>query len=168
MAQVKVDFTALDKLRGRVRGLAAEAFQAKLGKALGARALELVRDGFKAERDPYGHPWAPLQTRKGKILRKTGRLMASATVRQRPHGFAVLLTAAYARTHQRGAVIRPVRARALRFRVGNRWVYAQKVTIPRRQMVPEQDTGGWGPLWLAAFQTEAQALVKQHFSGVGS
>lgn len=45
----------------------------------------------------------------------------------------------YVRTHEYGAVIKPVRARFLRFKVDGRWVMTKKVTIPARL--------GWFDTW---------------------
>lgn len=38
----------------------------------------------------------------------------------------------YARIHELGGVIRPVHAKALHFKIGNRWITTQKVTMPKR------------------------------------
>ena len=39
-------------------------------------------------------------------------------------------------------------------------VMVQKVTIPRRQMVPEQDTGGLGPRWTRAFERTIRKYIE--------
>lgn len=74
-----------------------------------------------------GRPGLNVQT--GKLRRdwfaKTGIVNGVLTVR-------VWSTTKYLPTHEFGATIRPKTARALRFKVGGRWVFAQEVTIPRR------------------------------------
>lgn len=75
---------------------------------------------------------------------RTGALEAS--IGARPIGPATAVTETdlhYAWVHELGAVIRPVRAQALRFEVAGQVVFARKVVIPARPyFVPtfDQDT----------------------------
>ena len=77
-----------------------------------------------------------------------------------PSGFYVRNNFVGVPVHQYGAIIKPVHAKALRFRTRqaatksnprgkfNPFQFRQSVRIPRRQMMPEADTGGlgnWGP-----------------------
>lgn len=41
----------------------------------------------------------------------------------------------YARTHEYGATITPKKAKALRFRIGEKWVTTKKVVIPERSFL---------------------------------
>lgn len=165
MASARVAFKGLDRLRDQIVGINSPAFRVGLSQVLAAAALKQLADEFKHERDPYGVAWAPLKLRKGKILRDTGRLAASVAVASSADGFTLSMTADYAGTHQTGKTIVPVRAKALRWRVGKRWYTAQRVVIPRRQMLPEASTGGWGPIWWPAFQRETKRYVARHFQG---
>lgn len=165
MASARVAFKGIDRLREQIVAFNNPAFRTGLSQVLAAAALKQLADEFKHERDPYGKPWAPLKLRKGKILRDTGRMAASAAVAPGPGGFTLSITASYAGTHQEGKTIVPVRAKALRWRVGKRWYTAQRVVVPRRQMLPEASTGGWGPIWWPAFQRETKRYVARHFQG---
>ena len=72
----------------------------------------------------------------GHLHRRTGRLRASITHSVRRGGGSVMgrlgTNVIYGRIHELGGVIRPVKASALRFRVGGRWVTVRRVTIPAR------------------------------------
>lgn len=45
-------------------------------------------------------------------------------------------------------------------------VYARSVKIPRRQMVPEQKTGGLGKRWMSAFERTTRRYLKELFAKV--
>ncbi len=164
MASARVAFRGLDRLRERITAASSPEFNAGLAQVLGAAALKELADEFREERNPYGEKWAPLKLRRGRILRDTGRMAASAAVSPGPNGFELSITASYAGTHQEGATIVPRRARVLRFQVGRRTYFAKRVVIPRRQMLPDA-ARGWGPIWLGAFQREARRYVARHFRG---
>lgn len=62
-----------------------------------------VQLGFRQSVDPDGKPWAPLVSRKGQILRLTGRLASSFTARPVPPGRVEAGTnVSYAVFHQQG------------------------------------------------------------------
>jgi phage gpG-like protein len=171
VAGAKVSFSGLSALKGKVQGAADPKFRADLARVLGATALKQLADEFRGERDPYGKAWAPLQLRKGKILRDTGRMAASAAVVPRPGGFELVISAHYARTHQKGALITPKKSDRLRFKAGRgrsgRWYSLKSARIPRRQMLPEPGTGGFGPIWTSAFQKQADDMIRRHFKSGG-
>lgn len=105
---------------------------------------------FDQEGAYNGHErWAPLKYREGQILSKTGTLRRSiaptnSTGVAGPSGIVehqgglikkttrVGTKVAYARIHNEGGVIRPKTAKALRFKVRGKWVFAQEVKIPKR------------------------------------
>jgi phage gpG-like protein len=103
--------------------LSLKAIDDGFGKAL------LVVEGV-SKKDFTGH----LHVRSGQLRRsiysqKTGFLK----------GFAGS-DLKYAAIHQYGGIIRPVRAMALRFKIGGKFVTAKKVTMPARPyIVPEID-----------------------------
>jgi phage virion morphogenesis protein len=138
---------ALAELTRKVRSLQGAGFKTELAQILAAEALHQVEEGFLAERDPSGRPWARFskntRRRRGsmsaaKLLRDTGRMFNSRAAAPTAGGFRLSLTAEYAAAHQYGTK-----------------------TIPRRQMVPEKDTGGLGPIWLEAFNREADSLMRR-------
>lgn len=46
-------------------------------------------------------------------------------------------------------------------------IIVSKVTIPRRQMVPEMDTGGLGPRWTRAFERTIKSYLERLFTQPG-
>lgn len=144
-----------------------------LQKRLGATAVAEAEKGVRLGRDPYGRAWKPLTSRTGKPLRRTGtNIQRSWHARETgPLTFTFGSRFKWLKTHQYGAVIKPRRYPRLRFQVEVGWrlnrrgkavrgakgaitavVFARSVTIPRRQLIPEMDTGGLGDIWGKAFE----------------
>lgn len=141
-----------------------------LQKILGQTAVSQAAIGIRLSKDPYGKPFAPLTSRKGKPLRRTGNnLQRSWTSGQEtPTTFVFGSRFKHLATHQYGAVIVPRRAPFLVF-MTEAWgrVKTKRVVIPRRQMVPEADTGGLGPRWTGAFSRQVEGFVVKTFEGTG-
>lgn len=139
-----------------------KAFQAavaKLGgvirpgilRAIGTGLVEVVQRRFEAARDPFGGAWVALNPayaaiKKGPgILRARGYLQRSITFDASGNHITIGSPMIYAGVHQFGATIKPVRAKALAFRMGGgggkggRIVKAKSVTIPARPYL------GFGP-----------------------
>jgi len=99
---------------------------------VGTAWLSLVQLGFKVGKSPYGEPWAPLKVRAGQPLRDTRRLQNSFTFVVEGGGSDALLRLGtntyYAPFHQFGAVIKPVKAKFLRFQIGGAQ-YAKALNI---------------------------------------
>lgn len=155
--QIKLsgDFAALQKFINRLSNPARVLEVAAQNMA--EEGLTLVAEGFRAERDPYGKAWKPLALRRGKILQDTGRMRSSwHHKRVTKHGFTIAPSANYAQYHQRGVgPIRPRRAKALKFRVGGKTVFAKGTKgIPQRRMVPGR--GPLPPLWRKSLTTAAR------------
>jgi phage gpG-like protein len=144
-------------------------------------ALSEVRRGFASSSDPYGKPWTPSNGFGGRTLEDTRRLHNSFTEQVvGPGRFRIGTNVRFAATHQYGATIKPVHAKLLVFEVpfahriavvsrGKRrakkfgrsgtsknLVFAKRVVVPRRQMVPEEQLG---PIWTNAFARELEALL---------
>lgn len=98
-----------------------------------------ARQGFIEGRAPDGTPWrANLEGTRPLLGR--GRLRGSLQGVARPtegRVFSNRRIFPYGSVHQRGAVIRPRRAKALRFSVQGRTVYAKRAVIPQRPFLPE-------------------------------
>jgi phage gpG-like protein len=116
---------------------------------IGEYALVRVDDSFKNETDAYGIPFKPLNSEyrdfklaklKGidKTLQSKGNLRSRFVYVVSDDGVEVGTNVIYAAVHQFGATIRPKKAEALVFRVGNppRVVKARSVTIPARPVLP--------------------------------
>lgn len=167
-------------LRRRLAQFDSPAFRATLAQVCAAAAGKFVNDGFRRGVDPYGDPWQPLASRKGKPLLDTGRLRASFATSPIPGGFRIDATASYAPFHQFGtqpsnrrARVQPIdkhgkfisRAKASKRRRGaiaiRRLSAHRHGGIPARPMVPTPEQGGIPFKWQKAFAREAKDLVKR-------
>jgi phage gpG-like protein len=100
------------KISGNIAGIRAFGQKVtKLGSSeakrsvlanVGEEAIELIREGFDSESDPYGAGWKPT-LRGGKILQDTGRLRSSFHRRSLSASRVVIGSGAkYGGYHQRG------------------------------------------------------------------
>lgn len=168
----------LEKLVQKVAELASEKERTAIAKQLGEASIAQIRLGFRQSRDPYGTPWAPNQWRGGKVLRDTGRLANSYTYQDpSPKGFSVGTNVIYARIHNYGGWIKPVKAKALRIPVpvqgpvprgvktgrggiATEFIFRKRVFIPERIQVPRK-RWGLGAIWQKAFNAAANAALKK-------
>lgn len=174
----------LETLQKRIAKLAnpgdRASFHAIASTAFAAESLKLIDDGFYKSRDPYGKQWKALTSRQGRPLLDTGLMAAAFNAKVTADGYVIdalyrnndpKYDANIIATHQYGATIRPRYAKRLRFQVrgpstkSNKrgkqsWVVTDKVVIPRRTMVPEQQFGGWGPIWSKALEIEADGIMR--------
>ena len=157
----------LARYRANLANLADMGYGHQLQGALGDEAVVQYQLGIDQSRDPYGVPYEALKTRVGKPLDDTGAMRNGARTTPSNRSFVFTVDRVGFKTHQRGATITPRFARALVFRnqASGKLVMAQKVVIPRRQMVPEERTGGLGKIWLTAFERvakrEARAILRR-------
>lgn len=118
----------------------AEIDRKKINAALGDVARESTLERFKQSKDPTGKKWQTsirADSEGGKTLIKTAQLRNSIRTKSDASGFALGTNVKYAATHQfgeKGRTIRAKKAKALRFKIGNRWVSKKevKVSIPAR------------------------------------
>lgn len=114
----------------------------KLGEIKTAHATEEIAEQlrtsaverFSTTKAPAGKTWKTsirAQESGGKTLTKTARLKTSIHATSDRSGLAVGTNTIYAATHQFGArrVIKPKKARVLRFKIGDRWYAAKQVRI---------------------------------------
>lgn len=129
---------ALPGLKAAAAGL---AHPAPLLRQIGVYLVHSTQARFNAGTDPSGAPWAPLLPAYAAIKRgpsiligagMSGGLQGSITSEVGLNSVQWGSNKIYAAVHQFGAVIRPVKAKALRFHLGPHLVIAQKVTIPAR------------------------------------
>jgi phage gpG-like protein len=160
---VRGDMHALESLRRRIESVTQAGFRRDLSDVLGAAAMKVLKDQFRASVDPYGRPWLRPKLRNGQPLRNTGAMEASANFQADESGFRLSIPVRYAMTHQRGANILPKRGKYLRFKAAGRFYTLKAARIPRRQLVPERETGGLGPIWAAAFDRAAGELLRRKF-----
>lgn len=167
---VRGDFSGLEELRRRLRGIADERFRLELSKNLGEEARTQAMYGFEHSVDPYDRAWTPLSSRVGKPLLDTGtHLRSSIAAHPTSSGFTLSTAFIGAAVHQYGAVIHAVRGRYLRFQVGGlrprghgrsrgNVVFAKRVRVPRRQFIPE---GTLGPRWSKAFDDAGELVMRR-------
>lgn len=163
-------FVQLKELRAAMQRLGTASARVDVSRVVAEQAVKLIDDGFRSSRDPYGRPWPALTSRNGRPLLDTGaHLRASLAPRVSADGFVIQTAFPGAAVHQYGAVIKPKAARALRFRAGGARprghgrgqtgavVFARKVTVPRRQYMPEGDPG---PVWGPALKRAAERALR--------
>ncbi len=131
--RIKVD--ASDATR-KVAEAAARAERPRpMFEAIGAALVTSTQRRFELGQSPDGTPWPPsirATLTGGKTLIDTSRLLQSITYEAGDAHVEVGTNVIYAAVHQFGAVIRPVAAKALRFVIGGREVFAQAAAIPAR------------------------------------
>ena len=149
---VELDAPELESLAHDLRR-ASQANRDRLMKGLAAAGESAARarvtrggPGPEGERWPPRHPLNPSRKR---LLNREGGLHDSI------EGGGDASTAhwgsnlVYSRIHQLGGVVRPRRARMLRFELGDKAFFARRVTIPPRPYI------GWG----AAERREAARVI---------
>jgi phage gpG-like protein len=135
---VRGDIHDLAQLRQRLAALDSQSFRDQVSRRMGAEALKLVQDGFRAQANPYGQPWKPLKHRKGRILQDSGRMASSFFFAVIPQGFRLSDGASY-------------------------WVFHQLGTkhLAQRMMVP-MPARGLGPKWTLGFSRIARNIIRDH------
>ena len=145
------DFRGLDRLLRALDRLTQPGAMREVSRVAAEGAMSALMDRFRTATDPWGRPWRPslrAQLEGGQTLSDTGRLRRSFSVQSvSERGFVIGTNVRYAAAHQFGAVIRPRRARYLRFRLAGgrgtrkggrgRWVTASRVELPARPFFPE-------------------------------
>lgn len=144
-------------------------------RAVNRRLLTLVRDGFRSGTDPWGRRWAPLAVRSGQPLRDTGRLRNSFVGRATDDEAVIGTNVCYAVVHQMGTTITagkpsgnnvcgytPKGAPFLQFKTPGGFVRKKSVEIPRRAMLPIDESGQatlpdtWSDAVLETLQTHIE------------
>lgn len=152
---------ALEQLKERLAYAARGAFLPELGARVGAAILKEIADEFRQSRNPYGVAWAPVfrNRRRDRVARArrakagkpvkadkplidSGRLRASPVARMVGTNVHVALPVDYASYHQLGTK-----------------------RIQRRQILPEDETGGLGTLWTLAITRESNAVMEKMLKG---
>lgn len=135
-AGIRIKLEGKDAALASLRAAAAQADDPRgLWDNVGAVLAASTQARFERGEAPDGSAWpasirATLQG--GQTLIDSARLMQSITWNADAGGVDVGTNVLYAAIHQFGGTIKPVTQRALRFRVGDRWVMASEVTIPAR------------------------------------
>lgn len=132
--QIQGDFLAAER---RLERLARVNFTA-VHKEIGEYILSTVHERFDKGEGPDGRKW-PVSIRAraegGQTLVDTRHFQNSFNYRARPDRVDVGTNWPWARVHHEGRVIRPRKAKALRFRVAGRWAVKRRVEIPARPVL---------------------------------
>jgi phage gpG-like protein len=168
MASLTGDFKLIDRQIQKL-SKAAKVLDS-VGRNCGEEILDLVREGFRTETDPYGQRWDPPKYRSGKALSDKGRLKGSWHVaKANRSGVRVATGVAYARYHQSGtgkygpknSPIVPVRKKALSWTAGGKRFFARSVDGSRpRRMIPERGRG-LPQRWRTRIVEAAQDVLEQ-------
>lgn len=165
-------FRKLAALRGALEDLSRGHWRAEINRRLGERALELVRAQFDRGQNPYGQSWARPKFRSGMPLVDSGNLRNSFYSTSDDRGFRLGSRHPGANLHNRGGTVRPVAARLLAFKVGGtrggrgkggRWIFARKVVIPGRQILPLANK--LGGTWASALRAVANSHIRKKLGG---
>ena len=106
-----------------------------LHRQFGIYLVESTRERFVDQSDPKGRKWKPSARAKeegGKTLTDKAGLRDSQAWKATARAAHAGTNKKYGRIHQLGGVIRPKKAKALRFQIGGEWVMVKKVTMPKR------------------------------------
>ena len=102
-------------------------------RAVGQAGVAQTRRRFLSGVGPDGSPWKKGRKPTGQTLIESGLLLRSIGVRNASQGGVEWgSNRVYAAIHQFGGTIRPVKAKALRFKVAGGFVVATAVRIPAR------------------------------------
>lgn len=118
--------------------------------ALGQGMVRATQQHFLDARDPEGQPWKALNPTYAEFKRGPGILRGArfgsiglfGSLKFKVEGGDAVAWGSskiYAAVHQGGAVIVPVKAKQLSFRIGGKWIHCQRVVIPARPYL------GFGP-----------------------
>ena len=126
MPSVTYDKQAMTMAHRHLQSLKLGAYIPRLAQLVAAGGVKLTMDGFRAQRDPYGHAWKPLakertrdkharlramakgkKVRGQKILVNTARMRNSTTAIHQGRTGGVAIPTGYAASHQQGAHIPP-------------------------------------------------------------
>ncbi len=156
-AGIHGDFSRLHSLGRKFDRISRAGFREELNGALSEAAADLIDDQISSQRSPYGDHWEP--TTEGNAAFTGAR--GDTTARHTARGFRIHSGIPFGlKTHQRGRTIRPRNGEFLVFEIGNRTVFARKVTIPARPIVPEQSRG-LGPVWRERFHRVADRVFRE-------
>jgi phage gpG-like protein len=137
MLRVSFDLSLFRSLAEQMGELSRSEFLRALVERLAEVALVDVRHGFDESRDPNGQSWAPLRSRAGKPLVRTGELRQSFGSRANGSEFSIGSQLSFAGFHQEGTR-----------------------KMPARPMVPE---GELGPEWAQTLETEIDQAMERLF-----
>ncbi len=169
--EVKGDSAKLAAVAERARKLAGALAKGVLATRLGGFARRDVANGFASSMDLEGNPWAPLVSRAGRPLVKSGKLSGSIRMDANAKGFELSTNTAYAPFHQFGAKLKgrwQARTRQGRFKSHKRASKAVRVVLVTRIGPSELPARPFFPgeqlpeRWQRAFEREADQFAREY------
>lgn len=152
----------LGRLIHIVESIGDAASRQQLSQKMGRRMIRLIDESITSSTDCYGSAMSPRTDGAAPLQGLRGTFTASFT----GDGVKVGSSKWYAKVHNRGWKIKPKVFPYLKFRLpGGQWVSAHEVTIPKRQMMPMQSTGGLGPIWGPALMEVADGFMRDYLRG---
>lgn len=122
-------FSDADAALARLNPLEAQGLLSGLGRMIREQTVERITAGGPA---PSGVSWAANSEGRSPVLFKSGALARSIDYRADAAQVVVGSGLIYAAIHQYGGVILPKEAPRLAYEIGNRMIFAGKVTMPAR------------------------------------
>jgi phage gpG-like protein len=122
-------------------------------------ARNLVLEGHENGTAPDGSKWAPKVDGEPSHLVDNSDLRGAWHLATERDGFTISNAKIYASVHQNGATIRPRNAKRLAFKLAGGMVFARKVRIPARPMVP--DEGEMPAKWAERFTDVAEEILDE-------
>lgn len=164
MAGVEMRFTLSDaELERQLAALVERGGNLKRPmENIGQDMVSVSTNAFERSQSPDGIPWPPSiaadEGRRTLIDKgRRGGLMGSFSYQADEAGVVYGTNILYAAIHQFGGTIVAKKAKALRFRIGKRWLQVQKVTIPARSFIgaSDRDVKRWEDILVRHLEGEA-------------
>ncbi len=154
---IRGDYSRLHALGRKFDRISRAGFRTELNEALSEAAADLIDDQIRTQSGPYGENWDPTTEGDPAFDGARGDTVARASGK----GFRIHSGIPFGlATHQRGRTIRPRNGEFLVFKLADRVVFARKVTVPARPIVPEQSRG-LGPVWRERFHRVADKIFRE-------
>lgn len=151
----KGGFAALESWQQALKSLSQE--MRAMPRDMAEEAIDLTKQTFENEADPYGVKWKPLVLRSGRTLQLSGGMKSSIHAARSGKGFTIGIAKAYAGFHQLGTgPIKAKRGKALGPMKPGGLFFRSTKGVPRRPMIPFR---GMPPKWSEAFQEVAEERI---------
>lgn len=149
------DLSALDRVAKKIRKLSTPAFRAATMDQLAQVARQEMAKTRAAYSDPHGRPWRKTRSGSTGLSKLAPQISATAT------GVSVAANNPWVKTHQGGMTIDAKPGKWLVFMVGSKKVFAHRVKIAPRVIIPKSIP----QRWLASFGGKLKATLHSTLNG---
>lgn len=157
---VTVNVAQFESVRKRMEDASRGNFLPALTARMAGTITKLLADEFRGSHDPYGNPWKPVFRRR----RRDRLARARRAARGQPaRADLPLVDSSRLRTASVGRSATQASRTSVRVIIPVDYAsYHQEGTrrMPRRQILPDDKTGGLGPIWTAGLNRDADAVLK--------